>query len=238
MSLAPRALRTIEQKLDTAVELIARGAIAGIIAAFAAAIWAGKAHWFEHADRIAGWYILLAIILVGAALIMRRLLSRAAAVTVVASYLALCTTVLLNTDIPVILGYQCLLGGIAIAQGLRTFHIPTLVRELQALADPRDPKPGDLMSVIDGEGFGVVKVLAVEPARVHVRQYGVRFPFRPWHVFSAYLAGNPQQPGVQSFAHLPLDRTEFLRWAPLRLRTEPLSDDERAAMAAWEAQQQ
>src|SRR5713226_4087470 len=75
---------------------------------------------------------------------------------------------------------------------------------------------GGLYSVDLGEGyFRVVKVLALNPAAVHVLVYGNRFPARPSEVDPAALDVRPRgDPRGWGIHHLPLAWDLFTSWEP------------------------
>ena len=103
---------------------------------------------------------------------------------------------------------------------------------------PYEIKPGDVFTVRDGDAFAVVKTLAVDPDRVHVRQYALRYPERPWTVKSSTLLRDASNGGGRAFAHLPLDLAEFVRWDPWLLRNEPVSAAELKPLEVWRGMQQ
>jgi len=122
---------------------------------------------------------------------------------------------------------------LALFRGLAVFRLPTLYAEFRQTWTPRDVTAGDVYTVRDAAAYGVVKVLAVEPERIHVRQYGLRYSERPWQVKSSTLERHHDHVPAPGFPHLPLDRSEFIRWEPVFLRQEPLRPSEVAALDAW-----
>lgn len=138
-----------------------------------------------------------------------------------------------------------LVGAVVLVPGvLHARHAFALAARRRDLAEElgRGPRAGDLYSVRDGARFAVVKVLDADDARVHVRQFAPRLAERPWRVRTSDLTRAPgaarRPPGWgdgPAYAHLPLDRAEFQRWEPVRLRTEPPDPDEMRALAAWRA---
>jgi hypothetical protein len=111
---------------------------------------------------------------------------------------------------------------------LRRYYI-----ELIRAWTPRSAQRGEVYTVRDGAEFAVVKVLAVEPGQVHVRQYAMRYPDRPWHVKSSTLLRPEAERGAGAFPHLPLGEVEFARWEPVLLRAEPVTESELRALNAW-----
>jgi hypothetical protein len=105
--------------------------------------------------------------------------------------------------------------------------------ELLRTWTPRAARHGDVYTVRDGAGFGVVKVLAVEPGRVHLRQYPLSYPDRPWHVKSSTLLRPEADARPGAFPHLPLAEAEFARWEPVLLRAEPVGASELRALDTW-----
>lgn len=103
---------------------------------------------------------------------------------------------------------------------------------------PYQIKPGDVFTVRDGEAFAVVKVLAVDPERVHVRQYALRYSERPRTVKSSLLLKDQGRVNGRAFAHLPLDLGEFVRWDPWLMRNEPVSAAELKPLDVWRSMQQ
>jgi hypothetical protein len=116
-------------------------------------------------------------------------------------------------------------------------RLPKLYAEFVKAWSPHEIVAGDVFTVRDGAEFGVVKVLAVDPGRVHVCQYALRYPERPWQVKTSTMARTKATHGQGSYAHLPLDRAEFARWQPILLRTEPVDASELDVLATWRAVQ-
>jgi hypothetical protein len=112
------------------------------------------------------------------------------------------------------------------------------VLALGALAACGDPasrwEPGGIYSTSDGSGFGVVKVLAVEPDAVSVRVYRERFPHRPPSVDPSGLSlGSIDDPNGFGVGHLPLAPRDFALWFPVHLATVPVTDSELEGYRAW-----
>jgi hypothetical protein len=220
--------------LERAYGAITRSAQAGFtlsIGALAAALWEG---FVDHAWEPA------------------RLLSTTFAVGLVLSFLTLRGVRAASAALPVFftvavgvyawyvmpslfVANVAYVGGLALLamyRGLQAFRVPRLLEELQATWTPRDVAAGDVFTVRDGAEFGVVKVLAVEPDRLHLRQFGLRYEERPSHVKSSTLERAPSGPG-RAYAHLPLDRSEFAQWDPHFLRSEPVGAEEVRALDGW-----
>jgi hypothetical protein len=133
--------------------------------------------------------------------------------------------------------YWCILS---VCAGVCAWHLRLMEqfrREYAAAWTPYEIQGGDVFTVRDGDAFSVLKVLATEPGRIHVRQFGLRYPERPWTVKSTTLLRDSNQLGAQAYAHLPLDFQEFMRWEPSLLRSEPLSEEELRPLEVWRRQQ-
>ncbi len=94
---------------------------------------------------------------------------------------------------------------------------------------------GGLYSVDLGEGyFRVVKVLALNPAAVHVLVYGNRFPARPSEVDPAALDVRPRgDPRGWGIHHLPLAWDLFTSWEPAFIESTEVTAAEREPFEYW-----
>ena len=93
---------------------------------------------------------------------------------------------------------------------------------------------GGLYSIRDGKsGFGVVKILVLDPDVVHVRMYKEIFPSRPKSVNPSTLTlgklGN-EQFGI---GHLPVSPETFDSWKPVFLLPQSVSDEELEGYELW-----
>jgi hypothetical protein len=136
---------------------------------------------------------------------------------------------------PFYVAYAALLGALGALGVWELSRLRRLAAEFAATWTPHEVRAGDVYTVRDGAQFGVVKVLAVGAGRVHVRQYALRYPERPPQVKTSTLERAAAVGGAGAFAHLPLDGSEFVRWAPVLLRSEPLAGEELRALAVWRA---
>jgi hypothetical protein len=113
--------------------------------------------------------------------------------------------------------------------------LATTALALAACGDPaRRWEPGGLYSVSDSSGFGVVKILAIEPDAVSVRVYRERFPTRPDSVEPAALSlGNIDDPNGFGVGHMPVAPRDFALWFPVQLGTQPVTDEELEGYRLW-----
>lgn len=229
----PRSIRGIVADIEHAAMRVHRGVIgSGTLALYGLAM-AAYLEFVEGMHRDARVIAALSAAgLVLAVLVLRGW--RSAAVALVATYAAGAAWVLVRMPFSPFMFYPLLAGGIAVAGGLYTFQLPRLYREFVERWTPHEVQPGDLYTVRDGDGFAVMKVLAREPGRVHVRQFGLRYADRPWTVKSSTLERDPVTNGGRRFPHLPLDEAEFARGEPVFVRREPLAADELLAMSDWQ----
>jgi hypothetical protein len=233
---AHRSLRTIDAEYGRASDRLGRAAIGGGVGALVVLGFAAVAYFVDHAARVASGLTVCALTLGASAHFVRRG-SRPAAVVLVLTYAAVSAWITWQSDIPMSVGPEFLFGAIVIAGSLEAFRIPHLIAEFMAAYVPKAPNPGEIWTVRDGGAFGVVKILSVEPDRVHVRQYGLRYPERPWHVKSSTLLRDGKQTVGQRFPHLPLDRGEFERWEPVFMREEALDPAELLSLESWQRAQ-
>src|SRR6185369_1553087 len=95
---------------------------------------------------------------------------------------------------------------------------------------------GMLVSVADGEGFAIMKVLAVDDGGVHARLYAQRFAARPAHAELLKLSTDRVGEGQPfSIGHMPLSHTSFNNWQPqvVALAVE-VSEEELEGYRMWE----
>ncbi len=229
-----RTWRGVMADLERADQAISRCAVAGIIlsvGALAAALYEGLVNrsWVPARPLTLAFAVGLALSI----LTLRGV--RVAAVTLPLFFTAVggaYTWHVAPALEAVLVAYVLHFPLLAAYGGLHALRIPRLIAELQATWTPREIAAGDVYTVRDGAAYGVVKVLAVEPERVHVRQFGLRYAERPRRVKTSTLERAGKGP-AQSYAHLPLDRSEFANWEPHLLRTEPLLTDELDALSVW-----
>jgi hypothetical protein len=132
-----------------------------------------------------------------------------------------------------------------------------LLRRLHREQSPPDLpsqnlKAGALYSVFNGDEsgtFGVVKVLVLEPAVVHIRVYQNTFPTRPGHADPATLSlGGLSLEDLQDeekldeklethrfgIGHMPLAIRDFVYgWQPVFLEESPVTEEELEGYEYW-----
>ena len=93
---------------------------------------------------------------------------------------------------------------------------------------------GGIYSISDGDGFGVVKILAIDPGAVSVRIYRETFPTRPASVDPSELSlGRIDDPEGYGIGHLPLSPRDFALWFPVQLATVAVTDEELEGYRSW-----
>jgi len=103
--------------------------------------------------------------------------------------------------------------------------------------DSKEWRAGGLYSIANGDGgFGVVKILVLEPDAVHVRIYKQKFANRPTSVDprSLTLGGINDSSGM-GIGHLPLSRTTFASWQPRFLSQQVVADEELDGYKMWKS---
>lgn len=94
--------------------------------------------------------------------------------------------------------------------------------------------PGDLYSIRDKHGYGVVKVLVVDPDVVHIRLYKNKFPERPTQIDPSRLSvGTIDDPDGFGMGHLPISLTEFQTWDPVLIMRSKVIPDELEGYEEW-----
>ena len=94
---------------------------------------------------------------------------------------------------------------------------------------------GGLYSVQNGrEGFGVIKILALDSDAVHIRIYKQTFSSRPGSVDPNSLTlGRMDDKDGFSIGHVPLSPETFKSWAPVFLSQQAVSDSELEGYKMW-----
>lgn len=94
--------------------------------------------------------------------------------------------------------------------------------------------PGGLYSVWEGEnGFGVVKVLAVEPEAVSIRWYRETFADRPSDITSQDLSLGSIDDAEFGLGHIPVTWRDFKLMFPVLITTEELTEEELDGYRIW-----
>jgi hypothetical protein len=94
--------------------------------------------------------------------------------------------------------------------------------------------PGGLYSIRDKHGYGVVKVLAVDPDIVHIRLYKNTFPDRPTNIDPSTLSiGKIADSDGIGIGHMPISRGDFLSWEPVLIMRSKVTPDELEGYEEW-----
>jgi hypothetical protein len=95
---------------------------------------------------------------------------------------------------------------------------------------------GGYYSIIDGERFGIAKVLKIDPEIVHVRIYKEHFPRRPRSIDPGQLTlGTVLDKDGFGISHLPLRLEAFASREPLFITHSEVSPNELRGYEAWKA---
>lgn len=95
-------------------------------------------------------------------------------------------------------------------------------------------KSGDIYSVEYGDGkIGIVKVLVVEPALLHLRLYKNKFETRPEKIDTRELSF---EVGF-GIGHIPLNINEFKDWNPVLITNEKITPEELEGFNLWKESQ-
>jgi hypothetical protein len=94
--------------------------------------------------------------------------------------------------------------------------------------------PGGIYSVRDKHGYGVVKILVVDPEIVHIRLYKNTFSERPVQIDPSRLSvGTINDPDGFGMGHLPISRNEFQSWDPALIMQSKVTPDELEGYEEW-----
>jgi hypothetical protein len=101
---------------------------------------------------------------------------------------------------------------------------------------PADLARGDICTVIAGDGeYKIAKVLMTDQSAVHIRLYRDRFSEPPAKVDTATLSlGKIDGADGFGIGHLPLSRSTFASWVPVRIQSESVTEEELEGYRAWE----
>jgi hypothetical protein len=93
---------------------------------------------------------------------------------------------------------------------------------------------GGYYSIIDGESFGVAKILRIDPQIVHVRIYKEHFNQRPRAIDPAKLSlGSIHDEDGFGMGHLPLRTQTFADREPVFITHLPVTDNELQGYNMW-----
>ncbi len=98
-----------------------------------------------------------------------------------------------------------------------------------------DWRVGGLYSIESGDsGYGVVKILALDPGVVNVRIYKQRFTTRPDSIDASSLTlGKIDDPDGFGIGHLPISEATFSSWAPVFLSQQTVAEEELDGYHMW-----
>ena len=101
---------------------------------------------------------------------------------------------------------------------------------------PPNLSAGDVCAVISEDGgYQIAKVLKADRSIVHVQVYKERFPAVPAHVDTGTLSlGTIHDADGFGMGHLPLSRRSFAWWAPVRIQSESVCEEELDGYRVWE----
>ena len=95
---------------------------------------------------------------------------------------------------------------------------------------------GDICTVENGDGkFSVVKILAMNDEKVHVRLYDHTYDQRPVNIESSMLTVSSATEESNDFGvgHLPLSQEGFDGWKPIAVKHEEVTQDDLSGYFVW-----
>jgi hypothetical protein len=93
---------------------------------------------------------------------------------------------------------------------------------------------GGYYSIIDGNRFGIAKVLKIDPEIVHVRIYKEHFTQRPRSIDPSQLTlGTIKDKDGFGMSHLPLRAATFRRNEPVFITHSPVTENELKGYEMW-----
>jgi hypothetical protein len=124
---------------------------------------------------------------------------------------------------------------LGVRAGLRA-GVRAAIEDPEPRPTPEWVQPGALASVVTPEGsYGVVKILARDAGRIHVRLYRQRFEVRPESIRKEELSLGTGEPC--SAGHLPLSHTTFSDWWAQLLATTTVADEGLEGYRIWNRNQ-
>lgn len=117
----------------------------------------------------------------------------------------------------------------------RTMLVAAVTVAVIGCSDPSSRwEVGGVYSISDGGQFRVAKVLAIDPEAVSIRIYRESFPTRPAVAERGDLSlGKVDDPEGFGIGHIPLSPKDFALTFPVKLRAEPVGDDELDGYRIW-----
>jgi len=93
---------------------------------------------------------------------------------------------------------------------------------------------GGYYSIVDGDRFGIAKVLKLDPEIVHVRIYKEHFPQRPLSIDPDQLTlGTIHDKDGFGMGHLPLRLEKFRESEPIFITHAEVKEDELEGYEMW-----
>ena len=110
-----------------------------------------------------------------------------------------------------------------------------LIQKFENYRLPDGLSEGDICSIESGSGgFGIVKILALEPGTVHIRLYKEKFATRPDCIDATGLSlGTIHGGDGFGIGHLPLSARNFAQWEPMIIGHEEVSPEELEGYNLW-----
>jgi hypothetical protein len=101
---------------------------------------------------------------------------------------------------------------------------------------PADLASGDICVVVaEGSDYKVAKILMVDESTVHIRLHKERFSRPPTQLDAAGLTlGKIDDVAGFGIGHLPLSRSTFAAWTPIRIQRESVTQEELEGYRMWE----
>lgn len=99
---------------------------------------------------------------------------------------------------------------------------------------PSELFEGGYYSIMDGDDFGIAKVVKIDPEIVHVRIYKQHFSQRPRAIDPAQLTlGSIDDADGFGMGHLPLRTQTFAAREPVFITHSPVAADELQGYNMW-----
>jgi hypothetical protein len=110
-----------------------------------------------------------------------------------------------------------------------------LIQKFENYRLPDGLSAGDICSIESGSGgFGIVKILDLEPGTVHIRLYKEKFASKPDLIDATGLSlGTVHDEDGFGIGHLPLSARNFAHWEPMIIGHEEISPEELEGYNLW-----